>query len=484
MSDNSVLNTDQGIYETKPAKGRKKGSAYDEIIDWLEARYVFRLNILKREEMALDVETQEDVVIDDYFIAKVAVNMSRDGFGKVKTEDINRCIRFSTFAYHPLKHYFGGLAETWDKTDHIRLLADSITVIDDKQEYEFEGNVKQIVAQDVWYIFLKKWLVASVATGINEVSYRKENQVCITLGGGQGKLKTTWCNKLLPPGLGYEYLHTGGITPQLEAQETSNIVSEKFICVLDDYLNDIQEREFEQLKNIITTAHIANRKAYAKTSPMRKSIVNFLATVNQVRFLRDIENRRYFIIEVENIDGEKMEAVNMTQVWAQAAAELQDGFQYWNTDEEKVIQRVMNNKYRFESLEEEILTTYFRPAKPEEYSLPYCKFHQYGEIVRMCQKQSEMKLIPSRFQNCMRKAGFEKMSKRVNGLPIKVYPCIEIEAHEREGRHIEIRNEYAVPQNQEIVSDIKKCKHCNVESMEHLWTENLCPKCGIIEVPF
>ncbi|MFX9131456.1 VapE domain-containing protein, partial [Acinetobacter baumannii] len=62
--------------------------------------------------------------------------------------------------------------------------------------------------QEMFTRYLKKWFVASVANYSTAVGC--QNQMCLTLVGGQGLGKTTFFNHFLPKDL-LEYMYTGNI---------------------------------------------------------------------------------------------------------------------------------------------------------------------------------------------------------------------------------------------------------------------------------
>ncbi len=70
----------------------------------------------------------------------------------------------------------------YDGKDYIKELADTVEI----EDLSADG----IHLKDLWVPYLKKWLVASVATVLG----RGNNHTCLILVGAQGKGKTTWLN--------------------------------------------------------------------------------------------------------------------------------------------------------------------------------------------------------------------------------------------------------------------------------------------------
>ena len=87
--------------------------------------------------------------------------------------------------YHPFLFYLNRL-QLRDGQDHI--LGPSVSVM------VKGGTVKQML----FYEYLKRWLVAMVASWLDE---DEVNQAVLVLIGEQGIYKTTWFSHLLPPEL-------------------------------------------------------------------------------------------------------------------------------------------------------------------------------------------------------------------------------------------------------------------------------------------
>ncbi|MBQ3768496.1 MAG: hypothetical protein II866_05810, partial [Prevotella sp.] len=95
--------------------------------------------------------------------------------------------------YHPFRYYLEHLPPwTPEKGDAIMGLSLTVNV---------KGNADE---QILFYQYLKKWLVAMVASWVEP---RVVNNVMLVLIGVQGSYKTTWFAHLLPPQL-REYFYT------------------------------------------------------------------------------------------------------------------------------------------------------------------------------------------------------------------------------------------------------------------------------------
>jgi len=178
-------------------------------------------------------------------------------------------------AYHPFRYYLEHLPP-WkeDQGDYIMELSLSVNV---------RGNGDE---QLLFYEYLKKWLVAMVASWADD---RVVNNVMLVLIGEQGSYKTTWFAHLLPPQL-REYFYT---------KTNSGLVSKDDLLTLAQYglvcweeLDTMQHKELNKLKAAMTMPSINERAAYARYHENRPHLASFCGTGNNQQFLSDTTGTR------------------------------------------------------------------------------------------------------------------------------------------------------------------------------------------------
>ncbi len=239
--------------------------------------------------------------------------------------------------YDPFEEYFLGLPK-WDgKTDHIEKLANTVKTDDD----------------ELWKSLFKKWIVALVASAINE---KIINHTLIVFSGAQGIGKTRWMERLVPDSL-KDYYFSGVIDPKSKDSLTN--LSECFLINLDDF-GTLNRAELSELKQIITTSIIRIRRPYERfhdTFPRRAS---FMCSVNTQQFLNDTTgSRRFLVFEIGSIDYQHK--INIDEVYAQALALYKSGFiSYLEADDIKEVTK-HNEKFQLKTYEEELLLENFQP---------------------------------------------------------------------------------------------------------------------------
>ena len=238
--------------------------------------------------------------------------------------------------YHPFRYYLEHLPPwTPEKGDAIMGLSLTVNVRGDADE------------QILFYQYLKKWLVAMVASWVEP---RVVNNVMLVLIGVQGSYKTTWFAHLLPPQL-RDYFYT---------KTDSSILSKDDRLVLAQYglmcweeLDSMLPKELNKLKGTMTMPSINERGAYERYHKNRPHLASFCGTGNNVQFLSDTTGtRRWLPFEVESIEPPQENPLDYDAIYAQAYTLYQQGFRYWFDQAE--IQRLTQHNRQFETVHSEL----------------------------------------------------------------------------------------------------------------------------------
>lgn len=297
----------------------------EKVLDFLFEIFDFRFNEIrsrvefkKKEESEFRAATKRDFAeffrLSDKAGAKTSVNSIRTLLGSRITPTSN-----------PLKAYFNSLDSTIKGP--IRDLAETVSVTNNED----------------WELYLSRWLVGVVANAINDDECK--NHLCLVLTGEQGKFKTTWLDHLCPTSLRKNYLFTGKIDPQ--NKDILTLIAECLLINIDDQLRQLNKRDENELKNLITTPKIKYRKPYDVDVEDHPHRASFMASVNGNDFLTDpTGSRRFLPFEVLKIDIEKALQINMDAIYGEAVGLLNSGFRYWFNDEE--ILRLHRNSEQFQ----------------------------------------------------------------------------------------------------------------------------------------
>ena len=165
---------------------------------------------------------------------------------------------------------------------------------------------------------------------------------------------------------------------------------------------------------------------YEKHIVERPHLASFVASVNGNDFLTDpTGSRRFLPFEVLAIDIDRAKTIPMDAVYSEAKALLKSGFRYWFNDEE-IIELYHNSEaFQVYTTEMELLLRYFTfPTEAEKATKRF--YMTNSEIVGYLSIYTRQQLSPKRMGEALRKAGYTRECRRVNGNPVHVYAVRKI----------------------------------------------------------
>ena len=420
--NNFVLgNKPQHIMKTSADKGkleggystlrpRKASSKNSEIEAYLSTHYEFRYNtVLGRTEYRSKNDAHFSKV-GRYEINTLRRELDND-VGIITSSDNLYSIIESSFSprVNPIQEYFKGLPLV-DVSSSSPFALKAIPHL---------ASCVVVRNSDKWLPYLTKWLVAVVANAMDDRECR--NHTYLVLTGEQGKFKTTFLDLLCPPAL-HGYSYTGKIYPQ--EKDTLTYIGQNLIVNIDDQLKALNKRDENELKNLITCPMVKYRMPYDKYVEEHTHLASFVASVNGNDFLTDpTGSRRFLPFEVLSINIERAKAISMDNVYAEAKALLKSGFRYWFDDDEIAELYRESEDFQVQTAEMELLLRCFeKPAEDENYSLMTTT-----EILTYLGYYTHHPLSLKHMGEALRKAGFEKVSRRRDGgNPIYVYKVRKI----------------------------------------------------------
>ena len=383
-------------------------------------RQVEKFGTRRKCEMA---ETGSDKFSDltDRMVNTLWCRMSKE-VRSVRQQDL-RAVIDSEFVelYNPFVRYLDSL-EPWDgKTDHIAALA---------------AQVHVTTGKELFPVFFKKWLVAMVASLLDE---NVVNHEILVLIGRQGIYKTTWLNNLLPPQL-RKYFYLKSNSRNISKDDLLTLSEFAIVCL--EELDEMEGREVNQLKALTTMRHVNERAAYAHYKENRPHIASLCGTGNNLHFLTDLTgNRRWMPFEVESIDNPYLNQPDYEGVYAQAHALLQGGFHFWLEKDETEALNLHNKYFEVPCIEKELIQVYFRRPKPGDD----CSFLSNSQIMMRLESGIRHKLSAVKIGQAMKQEGYESVRK--NGK--RGYRVIELswEAIEQNKKSLAIFTEEPEPED-------------------------------------
>lgn len=332
-------------------KKEEKKPVINQVMSFLEEHYGIRRNlILDRLEFMPYTPPEEagkgyrPMRGKDYNTIFVDLQMA----GISCYQNFLRAVIDSNYAkeFNPYTDYLYALPP-WDGTDYIAQLADTLTTEN----------------RELWQKGFKRWIVGLVACALSDEDM---NQLVIILYSEQGKGKSSWIRRLLPPEW-KEYFYNGIIDPS--NKDDARLLATRIIINMEEF-EGVKPGELAALKRIIAQDNVTQRKAYdieAFTLPRHCS---FIASTNNRQCLQDIGgNRRFLPITITGIDYHT--PVNHPGIYAQALALLKGGFRYWYEGEEIEQLNKHNERHRMKDPVEENLFVFFRKPLPEDLQIKW-----------------------------------------------------------------------------------------------------------------
>ena len=378
-----------------------------QIEEFLSARYEFRYNTVLNRAEYRPRETGNYVAIDRYRINTLKRALDKEINVQTSPENLYSIIE-SDFSprINPVQAYFHSLPIMEEaKKGAITALADCVSVANPEK----------------WREYLTKWLVAVVANAMDDRQCC--NHTCLVLTGEQGKFKTTFLDLLCPPALS-DYQYTGKIYPQ--EKDVLSLIGQNLIINIDDQLKALNKRDENELKNLITCPQVKYRMPYEKHIEERPHLASFVASVNGNDFLTDpTGSRRFLPFEVLAIDIERANIIPMDAVYSEEKALLKDGLRYWFNDEEIAELHRNSEAFQVYTTEMELLLRYFTfPTEAEKATKRF--YMTFFDVAASTEIYTRQQLSPKRMGEALRKAGYTRECRRVNGNPVYVYAVRKI----------------------------------------------------------
>lgn len=244
--------------------------------------------------------------------------------------------------FNPFTDYIESL-KPWDGvTDYIGQLAKTVQTED----------------QEFWKKSFRRWFVGMLACALQDDTV---NHLVIILYSEQGKGKSTWIRRLLPPEW-REYYRNGMANP--ENKDHQLMLSTHLIINMEEF-DGARISDLAGLKRTITQESVTERKVYDMQTLSFIRRASFIASTNNRLCLQDIGgNRRFLPSSVISMDYRT--PVNYEGIYAQAYALLNGGYQYWYEGEEIDELNRHNEMHRMKDPVEENLLVYFRKPEPED----------------------------------------------------------------------------------------------------------------------
>lgn len=322
-------------------------SNQQQIIDYLESRYVFRFNTVMgyTEFRPNNTWVRPYQPVDERVLNQMAIECRLAGLD-AWDKDVSRYIRSAYVPlYNPVDEYLGQCRGKWDGKDRIRELARCVPT---KNPH--------------WEDWFYTWFLGMVRQWRSTIYDRYGNQVAPLLISQQGWNKSTFIQSLLPPELQWGYTNQLDVS---EKRQTLQAMSQFLLINLDEFNQISPKLQQGFLKNVITLPSVKVKRPYGKHVEPFPRLASFIGATNQTDVLTDPSGGRRFLgIELTGpIDVSRRP--NHEQLFAQALDELDHHEPHFFN--EKQTQEIIesNRRYQQRTPAEQYFNDCFEIAKDE-----------------------------------------------------------------------------------------------------------------------
>lgn len=319
----------QPIFPDQPPAGSSKLPAtignVEHLLDCagIEVRY----NVIKKkDEIAIPGHQGQPDNLDNVTLTKIVSLASQHGLPHGLVPDFVQVLA-DTNAYNPVGDWIRSRA--WDGED--RLEAVYATVI---EHPDYPADLKRIL--------IRKWLLSATAAAVLPSGYKGRG--VLTLQGRQGVGKTSWVKSLVnDPKLRDDVIK---LDHHLDGSNKDSILGA--ICNWIVEIGELESsfrKDLDRLKGFLTADYDRVRRPYGRRESEYPRRTVFLATVNGGQFLSDpTGNSRWWTIAVDDLDYRH--SIDMQQVFAQLAIDVERGAEWWLTREEEEQLEAWNRRHR------------------------------------------------------------------------------------------------------------------------------------------
>ena len=300
--------------------------------------------LLKRQK---NDETYEQIVL-----SMVEDELMRDDFKSRRYDILCRKLDVIAFRgkYNPIRDY---LKKNYDENKF--KIKDSNEFDNFFSAFKIKHNVKTSK------MLFKKWFVSCIAAQMEE---QFESHGILTFTGGQGIGKTSSIKKIIPKELD-EYFKTSFF---LDVSNKDKLIEyiRNWIVELGE-LGSMLKKDMDKLKSFITSGTDTIRNPYGRKAATTSRRTVAYATVDTLEFLKDDENRRFWVIEVNDVDLKYINNIDFNLLWAEIFDMYKRGEKWYLSKPEIKILNEHNMQYRLKNETESFLYSAFDWESKERY---------------------------------------------------------------------------------------------------------------------
>ena len=323
-------------------------SNQQQIIDYLESRYVFRFNTVMgyTEFRPNNTWVRPYQPVDERVLNQMAIECRLAGLD-AWDKDVSRYVRSAYVPlYNPVDEYLGQCRGKWDGKDRIHELARCVPT---KNPH--------------WENWFYTWFLGMVRQWRSTIYDRYGNQVAPLLISRQGWNKSTFIQSLLPPDLQWGYTNQLDVS---EKRQTLLAMSQFLLINLDEFNQISPALQQGFLKNVITLPSVKVKRPYGKHVEPFPRLASFIGATNQTDVLTDPSGGRRFLGVELSGPIDVSHHPNHEQLFAQALDALDHHEPHFFNEEQTQEIIETNRQFQQQTPAEQYFNDCFEIAKDEK----------------------------------------------------------------------------------------------------------------------
>lgn len=329
----------------KSGKGREE---IMQMINFLQSRYVFRYNKVKKctEFRTNDTYAGTFQPLCPRVQKRMTIEVQMADI-RVSIKDVRNFLESDLIkSYDPVDDYlYGYCSGQWDGKDHIRALARTVPT---KTPH--------------WEDWFYTWFLAMVNQWRGYGNRLYGNSVAPLLISAQGYNKSTFCRSLIPPELQWGYNDNLLLS---EKRQVLQAMSQFLLINLDEFNQISPTVQQGFLKNIIQLPSVKVKRPYGTSVEEFPRLASFIATSNLTDILADPSGNRRFIGVELTAPIDVSVKPNHRQLFAQALHALEHHEKAYFDDVQTKLLMQHNTQFAIVTPIEQYFDEYFAPADNE-----------------------------------------------------------------------------------------------------------------------
>lgn len=319
--------------------------------------------------------------------------------------------------YNPVIEYFERIKDE-NNIEHSEL----------NKVYEILGITSEDDCDKFSRLLVYKWLVQCVAmafNGYNEKEYSSDG--ALVLKGEQGLGKTSFFERLCS--FDTKYFGNGEVLVPSDKDSVIQVTS-KWICELGE-IDSTFKRDVAILKAFMTRTKDEYRAAYARCFVKTFRRVSFCGSCNKDEFLvDDTGNRRWWVVEVNHIDLDKLRTLNVDKLWSEIYNDYErekdtysQGFRLTPAERAELNKRNSAYEVPLPAMDEILSCIAIAEADYEDhlnlskYIEKYVTTNQFMEAWG----NTFNKYTANKVSKALQKLGYIQTKKRIDGSPLRAW---------------------------------------------------------------